>query len=159
MRPTERAQAMEIGESIHCRTRQQWHDWLAANHQSAKEIWLVFHKKHTHTESIPYEESVQEALCFGWIDSVIKRLDDKTYTRKFTQRQKRSYWSELNLKRMESLIKQKRVTPTSLELYAFAKQNDLIVKKRQISLIPHDILQTLRQNDPAYRNFLKLPES
>jgi uncharacterized protein YdeI (YjbR/CyaY-like superfamily) len=81
------------------RTRARWRAWLEANHGSASEIWLVFHKPHTGKTSVDYEESVEEALCFGWVDSLIRRLDDDRYARKFTPRKSDSFWSDLNRKR------------------------------------------------------------
>ncbi|MDP9202059.1 MAG: hypothetical protein M3P26_09065 [Gemmatimonadota bacterium] len=68
------------------RRRQQWRKWLQAHHDSESEIWLVFNKRHTARESISYDDAVEEALCFGWIDSIVRRLDDDRYARKFTPR-------------------------------------------------------------------------
>lgn len=68
------------------RNREQWRNWLAKHHESNSEVWLVFHKRHTGRSFIAYDDAVDEALCFGWIDSLIKRLDDDRYARKFTPR-------------------------------------------------------------------------
>src|SRR6516225_586330 len=85
------------------RNRRQWRAWLAKHHTSSAGVWLVFYKRHTGVESIPYEDSVRQALCFGWIDSLIKRLDDDRYARKFTPRQPNSKWSQINRKRWNEL--------------------------------------------------------
>ena len=72
--------------TLDVRTRAAWHAWLEKHHRSATEIWLVFHKQHTGALSVDYEDSIEEALCFGWVDSLVRRLDDDRYARKFTPR-------------------------------------------------------------------------
>jgi uncharacterized protein YdeI (YjbR/CyaY-like superfamily) len=89
--------------TVDVRTRQQWRAWLAKNHTSSPGIWLVRHKQHTGVQSMPYEDVVREALCFGWIDSLIKRLDDHRYARKVTPRKATSKWSDLNRRRWAEL--------------------------------------------------------
>ena len=71
-------------ELLYCKTLQEWRDWLSKNHDKETEIWLVFYKVKTQKESIKYEEAVEEALCFGWIDSVVKRIDDEKHMQKYT---------------------------------------------------------------------------
>src|SRR5215467_15114836 len=83
--------------------RQQWRTWLGKHHASSSGVWLSFYKKHAGVKSIPYEDSVREALCFGWIDSLVKRLDDDRYARKFTPRKPTSKWSDSNRKRWAEL--------------------------------------------------------
>src|SRR5437870_11345496 len=89
--------------TLQVRSRRQWRAWLAKHHTSNPGVWLVFHKALTGVKSIPYEEMVREALCFGWIDSLIKRLDDDRYAIKVTPRQPTSKWSNLNRKRWAEL--------------------------------------------------------
>src|SRR5919199_925120 len=84
-------------------TRRQWRDWLTKHHASSPGVWVVFYKAHTGSPSLPYEDMVREALCFGWIDSLIKRLDDDRYAIKVTPRQPTSKWSNLNRKRWAEL--------------------------------------------------------
>jgi uncharacterized protein YdeI (YjbR/CyaY-like superfamily) len=81
---------------LEVRNRQQWRRWLEQNHASSSGVWLIFHKDRTRAKRFPYEDSVREALCFGWIDSLIKRLDDERYARKFTPRKPTSKWSDIN---------------------------------------------------------------
>src|ERR1700677_2989919 len=83
--------------------RPQWRKWLEAHHSSTSEIWLVFHKRHTAQECLCYDDAVEEALCFGWIDSIVKRLDDDRYARKFTPRKPESRWSTINRQRYARL--------------------------------------------------------
>src|SRR5688572_9967387 len=92
--------------TLDLRTRQQWRRWLEKNHASSPGVWLVCHKDHTGVTSLPYEDFVREALCFGWIDSLVKRLDDDRYLRKVTPRKPASKWSDLNRKRWAELQSQ-----------------------------------------------------
>lgn len=89
--------------SLDVRTRADWRRWLSKHHASSPGIWLVRHKQHTGTESMSYEDIVCEALCFGWVDSLIKRLDDYCYAIKVTPRRPTSKWSELNRRRWKQL--------------------------------------------------------
>jgi uncharacterized protein YdeI (YjbR/CyaY-like superfamily) len=85
------------------RTVEQWRTWLDEHHDSESEVWLVFHKLHTGAASIAYLDALDEALCFGWVDSLVKRLDDSRYARKFTPRKADSRWSTINRKRYAAL--------------------------------------------------------
>src|SRR5262245_37453522 len=89
--------------TLHLKSREDWRTWLAKHHVSSPGIWFVFYKSHTGRKSISYEDMVQEALCFGWIDSLVKRLDDDRYVVKVTPRQPTSKWSNLNRKRWAEL--------------------------------------------------------
>jgi len=90
---------MKITKTLYVTTRDEWRSWLEKNHKSEKEIWLIYYKKHTGKPRIPYDDAVEEALCFGWIDSIIKRIDEKKYAQKFSPRKQNSVWSDLNKKR------------------------------------------------------------
>ncbi len=96
------------------RTRRQWRRWLDAHHVSSPGVWLVYHKQHTGVSSIPYEESLLEALCFGWIDSLIKRLDEERYARKFTPRRAASKWSDTNRRQWAALKAAGLLAPAGL---------------------------------------------
>ena len=86
-------------KTLEVRTRQEWRNWLQDHHSSESEIWLVFHKRHTGLDGISYDPAVEEAICFGWIDSIVRRLDDDHYARKFTPRKSDSRWSTINRRR------------------------------------------------------------
>jgi len=88
---------------LEVRNRRQWRAWLTKHHASTSGIWLVFYKQHTARKSMPYEDAVQEALCFGWVDSLIKRLDNDRYAIKVTPRRATSKWSESNRRRWKQL--------------------------------------------------------
>src|SRR5258705_8023123 len=118
---------------VHISTRDQWRKWLAENHEKENAgIWLVFHKKHTGRPVLDYEEAVEEALCFGWIDSLIKRIDDHKYCRKFTPRKDKSNWSSTNRKRLEKITKEGRMTEFGLAKVDAAKRSN----KWEIALRP-----------------------
>src|SRR6185295_3394581 len=94
---------MATMKTLLVRTLDQWRDWLTAHHASASEVWLIFHKRHTGLASIEYRDALDEALCFGWVDSLVKRLDDQRFARKFTPRRADSRWSAVNRKRYAEL--------------------------------------------------------
>src|SRR3990172_10991561 len=96
-------------------TVDQWRDWLAEHHDSASEVWLIFHKLHTGVASIDYKDALDEGLCFGWVDSLVKRLDDRRYARKFTPRKADSRWSTVNRKRYAELKASGRLKPPALD--------------------------------------------
>ncbi|MBU1947450.1 MAG: YdeI/OmpD-associated family protein [Candidatus Eisenbacteria bacterium] len=96
---------------------------MKENHHRSKCIWLIFYKIHSGKALIPYEDAVEEALCFGWIDSIIKKIDADRYARKFTPRKDGSKWSELNKKRARKLIKQKRMLKAGMDKIKIAKEN------------------------------------
>ena len=85
--------------ALDVRDGDEWRAWLQAHHAVSPGVWLVFHKRHTGRDSISYEAAVCQALCFGWIDNLVRRLDDDRYTRKFTPRRPRSNWSDANRRR------------------------------------------------------------
>jgi uncharacterized protein YdeI (YjbR/CyaY-like superfamily) len=97
------------------RTLDQWREWLTEHHASVAEVWLIFHKRETGVASIEYKDARDEALCFGWVDSLIKRLDDQRYARKFTPRKTDSRWSAVNRRRYAELKASGRVKSAGIE--------------------------------------------
>lgn len=109
---------------VYARDRAAWRAWLAGNHaREASGVWLVYYKPHAGKPSVAYEDSVEEALCFGWVDSLIRRLDGDSYARKFTPRKPDSYWSESNRQRVERLIAQGLMTEAGMVLVAAARDS------------------------------------
>jgi uncharacterized protein YdeI (YjbR/CyaY-like superfamily) len=96
--------------------------WLAANHSKSKELWVGFYKKNSGRPSITWPESVNEALCFGWIDGIRKSIDDDSYVIRFTPRKPNSVWSAVNIRNVERLINEKRMQPAGLKAYAARKE-------------------------------------
>ncbi|MBP85904.1 MAG: hypothetical protein CMJ64_04175 [Planctomycetaceae bacterium] len=104
-------------------TRSEWRQWLTQNHDKETGIWLVFYKKHTRRPTLEYDDVVEEALCFGWIDSIIKKLDDDRYARKLTPRKPDSAWSDANKKRVMKLLRRKLITDARLAVIDAAKKS------------------------------------
>lgn len=115
-------------------------------------MWLIFHKRHTGQPSIAYEDAVDEALCVGWIDSLIKRLDDARYARKFTPRKPGSRWSTANRKRHARLRASGRLTPAGLKLTPTDQSGD--APRPSVARIPQYIQQALKSH-PAARNYFE----
>ncbi len=143
--------------TLDVRTREQWRNWLAEHHDSEWEVWLVFHKRHTGRASIDYGDAVDEALCFGWIDSLIKRLDDARYARKFTLRKPDSKWSDSNRKRYALLQAQGLLMPAELKRAPTARSYD--APPPPGTKVPRYIEQALRSQPAAWQNFERLPPS
>ena len=97
------------------RTTKQWREWLAEHHDSESEVWLIFHKLHANVVAIAYQDALDEALCFGWVDSLVKRLDDRRYARKFTPRRADSRWSTTNRRRYAALKASGRLKPSGIK--------------------------------------------
>ena len=132
-----------------------WRKWLAAHHNSEPEIWLVFYKVHTGRPSIAYGDALDEALCFGWVDSLIKRLDDDRYARKFTPRKADSRWSTVNRKRYEALQSSGRLMPAGIARPPTNKSGDA----PQYSAVPSYVEAALRKDRAAWRFFETLAPS
>lgn len=152
---------MEIKQSLVLTNPQEWRAWLAQNHASQREVWLIFYKQHTGQPSITYADALDEALCFGWIDSIIQKVDGERYARKFTPRTNTAKWSEVNLRRVAVLVKEGRMTPAGLEKLREAQPippEAPRVKPAPFE-IPPEVEQALRSNPQAWQNFNKLPPS
>src|SRR5712692_2216139 len=108
---------MEIGETLLVTTRQEWREWLAQHYRDRKEIWLIYYKKGSGKTGISYEESVEEALCFGWIDGANKGINEETYAGRFTPRRPKSPWSASNRARVARLLEEGRMTEAGLALF------------------------------------------
>ena len=113
----------EIGKRQSFKDRDDWRAWLAQNHARATELWLVFYKKNSGKHSVSYDEAVEEALCFGWIDGIVKGIDDGKYANRFSPRRRSSIWSESNKRRVARMIEQGRMTPIGLAKVEEAKVN------------------------------------
>jgi uncharacterized protein YdeI (YjbR/CyaY-like superfamily) len=139
--------------TLEVQNRQGWRTWLARHHASSPGVWLVFYKGRTQVKSIPYEDSVREALCFGWVDSLIKRLDDDRYARKFTPRQPASKWSDINRRRWVELKKARLLTPAGL---AAAPTDNTYAPPPAIPDLPAYIAKALKGSPKAWVFFQKL---
>jgi uncharacterized protein YdeI (YjbR/CyaY-like superfamily) len=142
-------------KTVEAKSAAQWRSWLATHHKSASEIWLVFHKKHTGRPCVSYEESVDEALCFGWVDSLVKRIDDERYARKFTPRKADSAWSTANRKRYEVLKAGDRLAPAGVERAPTDRSGDAPRPSR----VPVYVERELKRHPQAWSFFDTLPPS
>ncbi len=139
-------------------TANQWRDWLAEHHDSESEVWLIFHKLHTGMASIAYADALDEALCFGWEDSLVKRLDDGRYARKFTPRRAESRWSAVNRKRYGELKASGRLKPPGIQRPPTNRGYGPRPSRLAIpSKLPEYIQAALRNHPIALRHFEALP--
>ena len=134
-------------------SRRQWRAWLATHHKSSSGIWLVFYKQHTKLKSMPYEDAVREALCFGWIDSLVKRLDDDRYALKVTPRKPTSKWSDLNRKRWMELKAAGLLTSAGV---AAAPTQNTYGPRPVIPDLPIYIAKAIKANAKAWKFFREL---
>lgn len=142
--------------------RSEWRSWLEKNHASSDGIWFVYYKGHTGQPSVSYEDSVDEALCFGWIDSIIRKIDDDKYARKFTARKTDSKWSETNKKRVNKLIKSGQMTDAGMIKINAAKKNGKwieVIKIPAFEDLHPEFKIALEKNNAAKNNFFKLAKS
>ena len=139
--------------TLDIRSRTKWRSWLVKNHASTAGVWLIYHKDHTGVPSIDYDDSVCEALCFGWVDSLIKRLDDERYARKFTPRKPASKWSDSNRKRWAELRAAGLLAEAGL---AAAPTDHTYAPKPEIPLLPPYVAQALKTNAKAWKFFQQL---
>jgi uncharacterized protein YdeI (YjbR/CyaY-like superfamily) len=139
------------------RSRQAWRDWLQKHHDSESEIWLVCHKCHTGETSINYDDAVEEALCFGWIDSIVKRLDQDRYVRKFTPRKSESKWSTINRRRYAGLLARGLLAAPGLKRAPTRRSGD--APRPSLLALPPYIEKQLKANTRAWNYFEQLAPS
>jgi uncharacterized protein YdeI (YjbR/CyaY-like superfamily) len=125
--------------------RSDWRTWLKRNYKTKDDIWLVYAKKHTGKPTISYNDTVEEALCFGWIDSTVRTIDEDHFARRFSVRRPKSSYSQSNKERLRALVKEGKVMKDVL-----ASLPDLTEDNFEI---PGDILQAIRSNERAWKNF------
>ena len=135
---------------------ERWRSWLAKHHASESEVWLIFHKRHTGKPSVAYNDAVDEALCYGWIDSLIKRIDDDRYARKFTPRRAESNWSSANVKRYAALKKGNRLAAPGLQR---SPEGRPVVDAPRLDQVPAYIENAIRKHARAWKFFEGLAPS
>src|SRR5215211_1019607 len=142
---------MKITKTLHVTNRKDWRKWLREYYKTEKEIWLVYYKKDTGKSRILYNDAVEEALCFGWIDSTFKTLDKERTAQRFSPRKPKSKYSPANKERLRKLVKQRKVIKDVRETLG-----DILKEKLHF---PPDILQALKANKEAWKNFKKFSDS
>ena len=126
--------------------RSEWRDWLLRNYKTADQVWLVFYKKHTGRPRVAYNDAVEEALAFGWIDSTAKKVDEDRYAQRFSPRRPGSSYSPSNVARLRSIAAKGKIVPEVLE-----KVRPLLVEKPPV--IPPDILAALKADRETWKHF------
>lgn len=155
------------GSLLYVSTRRAWRAWLARHHRTAREIWLVFYKKHTGKPRISYNDAVEEALCYGWIDSTAKTVDTGRYAQRFTPRKSKGKWSEMNKERARRLIRKGKMTAAGL-----AALGDALGRRRRgaarsssekagvgRATAAPDVIRALKRSESAWKNFQAFPQS
>ncbi|OLC07811.1 MAG: hypothetical protein AUJ01_11395 [Acidobacteria bacterium 13_1_40CM_3_65_5] len=142
---------MRVGRTLYVKNRAEWRRWLRANHKTAAEIWLIYYKKESGKPRIPYNDAVDEALCYGWIDSLVKPIDAKKYAQRFSPRKKTSRLSDMNRERVRRLTKAGRMTKAGLAAIEHTGKGS--------AKLPADILDRLKSNPTIWQNFQRFPAS
>jgi len=147
---------MEPNEKVCPADRAAWRRWLERHHATSRGVWLVFYKKSTGRKGLSYEDAVEEAISFGWIDSVIRRIDDETYGQRFTPRGAKSTWSATNIRRAEKMIREGRMTEAGLARFRGVVPRERPSAKPGLALTP-DLAAVLSADTRAEAEFLRLP--
>lgn len=145
---------MDVGKTLYLTDRKNWRKWLAKNQDKEKEIWLIYYRKASGKPRISYNDAVEEALCYGWIDSIIKNVDKEKFAQRFTPRKSTSVLSEMNRERIRRLLKEKKMTPLGLKAVSHVFDKN----KEDNLVIALDVLNTLKSNKQVWENFQKFPE-
>jgi uncharacterized protein YdeI (YjbR/CyaY-like superfamily) len=143
-------------------TRAAWRAWFVKNHAKASEIWLVYYKKASGKPGIDYAASVEEALCFGWIDGIKKRIDDDRYTHRFTPRRPGSRWSPRNVERARQLVAAGKMMPAGLTAFRERQSYDpraMAARAMKEIPLPPEVETALRASPSAWANFTALAPS
>jgi uncharacterized protein YdeI (YjbR/CyaY-like superfamily) len=149
-------------DEVHISDRAEWREWLTRNHEHSAGVWLVFYRASTGKPSLGYEAAVEEALCFGWIDSIIRKLDEERYTRKFTPRRRGSSWSESNRRRASRLQEQNLMTARGLEVIQNAMKSGAWTRDDRPVIpdeVPGSLAAALEENSVAKEFFESLAAS
>jgi len=155
------ANKLDLLEQVEVTSRAQWRAWLKKHHTRAEGVWLITYKKAVPEKHVDYASTVEEALCFGWIDSVPRKLDDERKMLYFCPRKPRSVWSKLNKERIEKLIATKRMTAAGLKKIELAKQNGswTSIDAAEAFEMPPDLQRALKKNKVALKHYEAFPPS
>lgn len=146
---------MDDNETVVPRSRSEWRNWLVDNHDRSAGVWLMYFKRHTGEPTVTYDEVVEEVLCFGWIDSRVKTVDDRCYLQWMTPRKPGSVWSKVNKARIEKLIAEGQMTPAGLKAIDAARADGswtLLDAAEDLRVAP-DLQAALDALPPAADNF------
>jgi uncharacterized protein YdeI (YjbR/CyaY-like superfamily) len=150
-------------QTLYVTDRQQWRDWLSEHHAAEKEVWLLYYKKHTGKPRIPYDDAVEEAICFGWIDSTVRRIDDETYAQRFTPRTDPYRWSDSNVRRARSMIEAGKMTSAGLDRIKVdldaAPSGRADARAGEEPVLPEHLERLIRGNARAWAGFTGLTDA
>lgn len=148
-----------MDDIIFFKNQDEFHQWLEKHHGEAKEVWVGFHRKHTDRETLTWSESVDAALCFGWIDGIRKSIDSERYRIRFTRRKLSSVWSAVNVKKVKTLIEQGKMKPEGMHAYTNRKDSQgYSADQRNVQLAP-EYEEQIRANKKAWEFFSNLARS
>lgn len=153
---------MKENEDFFCpSTRAEWRQWLVENHQSRQSVWLIRHKKKSNAPSIDWSELVDEALCFGWIDSTARPIDENKFMQFFSKRKPNSTWSKINKTKVRQLIADGLMTQAGIDIIEKAKQNGswTVLDDVEELKIPEDLQMAFDKEDGSENYFLGLSNS
>jgi uncharacterized protein YdeI (YjbR/CyaY-like superfamily) len=155
---------MELKDGIktfYAKSQMEWRKWLELNHQSEKSVWLILYKKESETPSVYYSEAVDEAICFGWIDSKPNKRDEASYYQFFAKRNPKSNWSKVNKEKVKRLLAEGLISNAGLEAIEIAKKNGTwtALDKVEELCIPDDLQKAFDKNKIAFANFDSFPRS
>lgn len=155
---------MELKDGIktfHARSRQDWRDWLFRYSEREKGLWLIIYKKDSGVPSVYYPDAVDEALCFGWIDSKPNKRDDRSYYQYFSVRNPRSYWSKVNKEKVERLLSEGRMAAPGLEMVRLAKESGTwnALDEVEALVVPGDLAEAFARHPGSAENFDAFPRS
>jgi uncharacterized protein YdeI (YjbR/CyaY-like superfamily) len=148
-------------DAFYAADSKQWRQWLTKHHVNKKSVWLIIHHKTSNTPSVYYDEAVEQALCFGWVDSKPNTRDAESYYLYFAARNPKSNWSKANRERIEKLVKAELMMPSGFKLIEEAKKNGswLALEKVEQGIIPEDLQKQFDQKPEALENFLAFAPS
>lgn len=143
------------------KNQQEWRLWLEKNHHSENSIWLIIYKKHTEHENLTWSQAVDQALCFGWIDSTKRPIDDEKYMQYFGKRKAKSNWSKINKEKIEVLTKAGLMTKAGIKSIEIAKQNGSwnILDEVEALIIPKELQIAFNQNPASEKYYSGLSNS
>jgi uncharacterized protein YdeI (YjbR/CyaY-like superfamily) len=142
---------MDITQTIYVTSRKDWRNWLKKNYKTETEIWLVYPRKATGKPRIEYNDAVEEALCFGWIDSIVKKLDEENSVQRFSPRKPKAKYSQANIERLRYLIENKMIVKDVAETLDDVLNEEFV--------IPSDILKAIKANEKAWKHFQAFSDS
>lgn len=148
------------GDPTYFKSPDEFRKWLKINHQSGTELWVGYFKKGTGKPSMTWPESVDEALCYGWIDGLRRRVDEERYKIRFTPRKKTSHWSDVNIKRVKELKKRKRMMAAGLAAFDLRdeKRSRQAAHEQKNVTMPDDFEDQIKANHPAWKFYKAMPD-